>query len=173
MQVMAPGREELRRLTELRLERPVVLSLYLDLDPTEFATPPARATAVRSLLDEADRRVRDHRELSHQDRADLETSLEWARSLLERDLRAEGAHAMALFASRSADLFEAMKLPRSVRNRVEIGRSPLVGPLAVRGMECGSPLDHRVRLPPGAGIDPTRRVGRSRFAAVPARFAVS
>ena len=42
MQVTAPDREELRRLTELRLERPVVLSLYLDLDPAEFATPAAR-----------------------------------------------------------------------------------------------------------------------------------
>lgn len=130
MQVTAPDREELRRLTELRLERPVVLSLYLDLDPAEFATPPARATAIRSLLDEADRRLRDHGGLSHEDRADLGTSLDRARTLLERDLRAEGAHAMALFASESADLFEAMKLPRSVPNRVEIGRSPLVGPLA-------------------------------------------
>ena len=130
MQVTAPDRDELRRLSELQLDRPVVLSLYLDLDPAEFATPPARATAVRSLLDEADRRLRDRDGLSHQDRADLETSLERARTLLERDLPAQGAHALAVFASQAANLFEAMKLPRSVRNRVEIGRSPLVGPLA-------------------------------------------
>ena len=130
MQVTAPGREELRRLSELRLDRPVVLSLYLDLDPAAFATPPARATAVRSLLDDADRRLRDQDGLSHQDRADLETSLGRARTLLERDLPAQGAHAVAVFASEAADLFEAMKLPRSVRNRVAIGRSPLVGPLA-------------------------------------------
>jgi peptide chain release factor subunit 1 len=130
MQVTAPGREELRRLSELRLDRPVVLSMYLDLDPAAFATPPARATAVRSLLDDADRRLRDHDGLSHQDRADLETSLGRARMLLERDLPAQGAHAVAVFASQAADLFEAMKLPRSVRNRVAIGRSPLVGPLA-------------------------------------------
>ena len=108
MQVAAPDRDDLRRLTELRLDRPVVLSLYLDLDPAEFATPPARATAIRSLLDEADRRVRDYDQLSHDDRADLQTSLERARVLLERDLNAEGAHAFALFASEPADLFEAM-----------------------------------------------------------------
>ena len=130
MQVTAPDREQLRRLSELRLDRPVVLSLYLDLDPSEFATPPARATAIRSLLDEADRKLRDHNGLSHDDRVDLEASLERVRTLLERDLQAEGAHAVAVFASQSAGLFEAMKLPRSVRNRVEIGRSPLVGPLA-------------------------------------------
>jgi peptide chain release factor subunit 1 len=130
MRVTAPDRDELRRLAELRLDRPVVLSLYLDLDPTEFATPPARATAVRSLLDEAERRLRDRERLSHEDRAELETSLERARALLERDLPTEGAQALAVFASEPADLFEALKLPRPVRSRVAIGRSPLVGPLA-------------------------------------------
>ena len=130
MQVTAPDRDQLRRLSELRLDRPVVLSLYLDLDPGQFATPPARATAIGSLLDEADRKLRDHNGLSHEDRMDLETSLDRARTLLQHDLPSEGAHAVAVFASQAADLFEAMKLPRSVRNRVEIGRSPLVGPLA-------------------------------------------
>jgi peptide chain release factor subunit 1 len=130
MQVTAPDRDQLRRLSELRLDRPVVLSLYLDLDPGQFATPPARATAIGSLLDEADRKLRDHNGLSHEDRIDLETSLSRARTLLQHDLPSEGAHAVAVFASQAADLFEAMKLPRSVRNRVEIGRSPLIGPLA-------------------------------------------
>ena len=37
---------------------------------------------------------------------------------------------MAVFSSAPADLFEAIRLPRSVANRVAIGRSPLVGPLA-------------------------------------------
>ena len=59
MQVAAPDRDDLRRLAELRLDTPVVLSLYLNLDPSEFATPPARATAIRSLLDEAERCVRE------------------------------------------------------------------------------------------------------------------
>jgi peptide chain release factor subunit 1 len=130
MQVTAPGRDQLRRLAELRLDRPVVLSLYLDLDPSEFATPPARATAVRSLLDEADRRVRDSNNLSHQDRADLEATLRRASAFLERSLPTEGAHGVALFASEPAELFEAIKLPRPVSNRVAIGHSPLVGPLA-------------------------------------------
>jgi peptide chain release factor subunit 1 len=129
MQVTAPDRDALRRLAELRLDRPVVLSLYLDLDPTEFATPPARATAVRSLLDEAERRIRDGGR-AHEDRADLEASLQRAGTLLEREAPTDGAHAIAVFASQAGDLFEVMRLPRSVRNRVAIGRSPLVGPLA-------------------------------------------
>jgi len=130
MQVSAPDRDQLRRLAELRLDRPVVLSLYLDLDPSEFATPPARATAVRSLLDDAERKLRERDNLAHDDRVALQASLERASSFLQRELPTEGAHAVAVFASETAELFEALKLPRSVRSRVAIGHSPLVGPLA-------------------------------------------
>jgi peptide chain release factor subunit 1 len=130
MQVTAPDRDELRRLAQVRLDRPVVLSLYLDLDPAQFATPPARATAVRSLLDEAERRLRERDGLPHQDKVDLHASLKRAAELLERDLPTEGAHAVAVFVSNPSDLFEVITLPRPVPSRVAIGRSPLVGPLA-------------------------------------------
>ena len=130
MQVSAPDRDQLRALAELRLDRPVVLSLYLDLDPSQFATPPARKSSIRSLIDEADRRVRERNGLSHEDTTALQASLERAKAFLENDLRADGAHALAVFASEKEDLFEALKLPRSVPNRVAIGHSPLVGPLA-------------------------------------------
>src|SRR4051794_38628619 len=130
MQVSAPDRDLVRSLAELRLDRPVVLSLYLNLDPSQFATPPARKTAVRSLVDEAERRVREGNGLEHEDKKGLEASLERATAFLENDLPSVGAHAVALFASEPAGLFEALKLPRSVPNRVAIGHSPLVGPLA-------------------------------------------
>jgi peptide chain release factor subunit 1 len=130
MQVTAPDRDALRRLAEVRLDRPVVLSLYLDLDPAQFATPPARATAVRSLLDEAERKVRERDALAHDDRADLQASLERAGTLLERQLPTDGAQAVAVFASHGSGLFEVLALPRPVPSRVAIGRSPLVGPLA-------------------------------------------
>ena len=130
MQVSAPYRDQLRRLAELRLDRPVVLSLYLNLDPSEFATPPARRTAVRSLVDEAERRLRDRNALSHEDRMALQASLERATSFLENELPTDGAHGVAVFTSEPAALFEALKLPRGVPNQVAIGHSPLVGPLA-------------------------------------------
>jgi peptide chain release factor subunit 1 len=129
MQVSAPDRNQLRQLAELRLERPVVLSLYLNMDPSEFATPPARKTAIRSLIDEAERRFREQNALSHEDRAALQASLVRASDFLENDLPADGAHGVAVFASEAADLFEALPLPRSVPNQVSIGRTPLVGPL--------------------------------------------
>jgi hypothetical protein len=130
VQAAAPGTDELRRLLELRLDRPLVLSLYLDLDPTEFATPPARATAVRSLLDEADRRLRDRDGLTHQDKIDLRASLERARAFLGGEVAGDGSRAVAVFAAESAGLFETLKLPRAVRTRIAIARTPLVGPLA-------------------------------------------
>jgi peptide chain release factor subunit 1 len=129
MQVTAPDRDRLRRLAELRLGRPLVLSLYLDLDPTRFATPPARSTAVRSLLDEADRKLRDLDGLSHEEKTALRATYGRAAAFLERELSTEGAHAVAVFASEPAGLFETLKLPRSIRSRVAIGHSPLIGPL--------------------------------------------
>ena len=129
MQVSAPDRDQLRRLAELRLDRPVVLSLYLNLDPSEFATPPARKTAIRSLVDEAERRLREQDALAHDDRMGLQASLARASDFLENELPADGAHAVAVFASEPVDLFEALSLPRSVPNQVSIGRTPLVGPL--------------------------------------------
>jgi peptide chain release factor subunit 1 len=130
MQVSAPDRDQLRSLAELRLDRPVVLSLYLNLDPSQFATPPARKTSVRSLIDAAERRLREGNGLSQDDKAALQASLARATAFLQNDLPSDGAHGLALFASEPNDLFEALKLPRSVPNRVAIGRSPLVGPLA-------------------------------------------
>ncbi|HET8822328.1 MAG TPA: Vms1/Ankzf1 family peptidyl-tRNA hydrolase [Thermoleophilaceae bacterium] len=130
MQVNAPDRDQLRTLAELRLERPVVLSLYLNLDPSEFATPPARKTSVRSLIDAAERRLREQNGLEDDDRAALEASLRRASEFLENDLPTDGAHGLALFVSEENDLFQPMKLPRAVQNEVAIGRSPLVGPLA-------------------------------------------
>src|SRR5919106_1171043 len=50
-------RDNLRRLAAVKPERGRVLSVILNLDPTEFATPPARSTAVTSVLTEAAHRV--------------------------------------------------------------------------------------------------------------------
>jgi peptide chain release factor subunit 1 len=131
MHVAAPDRDELRRLAELRLDRPVLLSLYLNLDPSEFATAPARATGIRSLLDDADRSIRERDDgLEHEDRQALRRSLARARSYLEGETFSGGAQGVAVFSCEPADLLQGVMLPRPVTNRVSIGRSPLVGPLA-------------------------------------------
>ncbi len=122
----------------------MVLSLYLDLDPSGFATPPARSSAVRSLIDEAGKQI-EGAGLGKDEVKALRSSLERAESFLEADLPTEGVHSVAVFAAEPLDLFETLGLPQSLPTRIAIGRSPLVGPLAVAVNEesCGVVLVNR------------------------------
>ena len=121
--------DTLRRLSSVRPDGAQVLSVYIDLDPTEFATPPARDTQVSSLLDDADRRIREA-ELEHGERRALSEDLERLRGFLRRGLPAHGAHGLAVFCSGPAGLFEVVKLPERVDSAVVIDRGPWVEPLA-------------------------------------------
>src|SRR4051794_35218627 len=105
-----------------------VLSIFLNLDPTEFATPPARASEISSVIDDAHRRVRDSDGLSHDARKGLEEDVQRADSFL-RGLSPKGAHGFALFACGAADLFEGIRLPRPIETRAVINDSPFVEPL--------------------------------------------
>ena len=118
----------LRRLAELRPGHRV-LSLFLNLDPAMFGTGEARASAIRSLLDDAGRRVADEPGLSHDERAGLRTDLERAEAFFAREFSAGGAHGLAIFACSPADLFETLTLPRPVDNDVVIDDSPWIEPL--------------------------------------------
>lgn len=126
--------ERLRDLAALRPEGARVLSVYLDLEPSQFATAPARSTQVTSLLDEAERSVRAEQGLSHEARmalrADVDRLRDWFR---DGGFDAKGAHGLAVFCCGPADLFEAVKLPRPVEARVVIDGSPWIEPLAEMG----------------------------------------
>jgi peptide chain release factor subunit 1 len=63
--------ERLRRLAGIRAGETKVLSLFLNLDPREFATAPARSTEVRSVLDRAARLIREDEALGPAARASL------------------------------------------------------------------------------------------------------
>ena len=123
------NRATLRRLADQDATGGPVLSLYVNLDPAQFAVPAARATAIRSVVDDAARRLKQRDGLSREERAALTRDLERARSHLERDLDARGAHAIALFAGRGGDLFETVRLPRAVPSEVTIARKPFIEPL--------------------------------------------
>lgn len=119
---------DLRRLTDLRPGHPV-LSVYLDLDPSEFGTGAARASAIGSLLDEARRRVEDA-DTGHEDRQGLRDDVERVeRYFRSGEFSAKGARAMAIFCSTRADLFEVIPLGRPVDSRVVLNHSPYVEPL--------------------------------------------
>jgi peptide chain release factor subunit 1 len=128
MQTSQLDREKLRQLAGMKADGAKVLSLYLNLDPSEFATAQARRTEVRSLLDEADRRLREFQN-SHEQKVALRADLERVEQFFKGgDFK--GAHGLALFCSGPADLFEVIKLPRPVDSGVVIDDRPFVEPLA-------------------------------------------
>jgi len=118
-----------RRLLEHRTGHPVI-SLYLDLDPERFATAPARAAQVRSLIDQAARQLDAADGLGHDDlvtlRADLRRIDDYLNS---REPPFQGAGALGVFCSGRDDLFEVIQLPRPTPGRVVIGRVAYVEPL--------------------------------------------
>jgi peptide chain release factor subunit 1 len=130
MQASELTRDAIRRLAGVRLPRGKVLSLYLNLDPSEFGTAPARASAVTSLLDEAQRSVEETNGLGHEELETLRRDVERARAFFDAGDFAKGAHGVALFAAGVADLFETFKLPRPVDTGVAIADAPYIGPLA-------------------------------------------
>jgi peptide chain release factor subunit 1 len=122
--------DRLRELAETRSATGKVLSVFINLDPREFATPPARATEISSVLDEASRAIRDLDGLTHDERAALKADVERVEAALANGTDTEGARALAVFASEPAGLFEILKLPRPVEHKVAIGDTPCVEPLA-------------------------------------------
>jgi peptide chain release factor subunit 1 len=152
--------ERLRRLAEMRAGDAKVLSLFVNLDPREFATPPARRTEVRSLLDRAARRVREAGGLGHAAQASLRADLERLDSELGRGgLDAKGAHGLAVFAASAIDLFEVLKLPEPVDHDPVIADAPFVEPLSAIGTPqrwCALLVNRRIaRLfcGPGAAVE--------------------
>jgi len=121
MQTNQLSPDTLRRLAELRTDDGKVVSLYLNLDPSEFAGPQARSTAINSLLDEAERAAREEDSSVRRDVQALRDHF--------KQLDFTGAHGLAVFACSSEDLLETVKLPRSVPNCVVIDDSPYVEPL--------------------------------------------
>jgi peptide subunit release factor 1 (eRF1) len=122
-------RGRLRRLAEVRPPNGHVLSLFMNLDPTELPTPPARATAVTSLLTEAAHRV-EQTPADHDERQAMKADLARLESVLrDGDLAADGTRGVALYACTPADLLEVIRLPHPVRSQAVVGRSPFVEPL--------------------------------------------
>jgi peptide chain release factor subunit 1 len=121
--------EEVRRLVQHRGDH-LVISLYLDLDPERFATAPARASQIRSLLGEAAREVERLGDLGHEDKVALRDDIGRIESFLSSSAEPfRGARALAIFCASRDELFEAVKLLRPVQARVVIEPAPYVEPM--------------------------------------------
>jgi peptide chain release factor subunit 1 len=107
-----------------------VISLYLDLDPERFATASARASQIRSLIDDAARRIDRAKVIDHQERVSLRADLKRIDTYLSsREPPFQGARALAVFCSSRDDLFEVVQLPRTTEGRVVIEGTPYIEPL--------------------------------------------
>jgi len=156
MQANDITRERLRRLAGTRPHEGKVLSLFLNLDPREFATAPARSTEIRSILDRASRQVRDDESLTHAEKVALRDDLERLQSELgNAGLDLKGAHGVAVFASSPADLFEVLKLSEPIEHDPVIADTPFIAPLTAIGPQerwCVVLVNRRIaRLFCGAG----------------------
>jgi peptide chain release factor subunit 1 len=124
--VIVKGR--LRELARLRPEGHKVLSLFLNLDPSEFPTPRDRTVELESLLGSAEAGLRDD-SLDHAQREHLKRDLERVRSYFANEFDASGTRGVAVFAATGAGVFEVVQLPRPIASGVVIDDSPFIEPL--------------------------------------------
>ena len=125
---MVANKQRLRELAALRPEGHKVLSLYVNLDPSEFPTPRQRSSEIQSLLDTVERELRED-SLPHEQRLELKQDIERVRAFFEREFDASGTRGVAIFSASGIDLFEVQRLTRPVRSEVTIDDSPFIEPL--------------------------------------------
>jgi peptide chain release factor subunit 1 len=127
--------DALRDLAGFRATNGVVVSFYLDLDPSVTPTAGELATRVNSLLAEAGRHL-DRGELNHDQRKSLRADIDRIRRYVDQELVRDGAHGLALFADDCDHLWRPLALTESVADTVKVNEelylTPLV-PLVGRG----------------------------------------
>jgi peptide chain release factor subunit 1 len=127
-------RGRLRRLAELRPERGLVLSVFFNLDPSEFATPAARSTEVNSVVTAAAHKVDEAEGLGHEERQALRADVERVREVLRASgVASNGTHGLAVFACGPAGLLEVVRLAHPIESRAIVDDHPCVEPLVRNG----------------------------------------
>ncbi len=103
-----------------------VTSLYLNVDGRRFPRKADYLVRLEELVRAARHQAEElDRDARRSVEADLEAMSSYVRERFERD----GVRGLALFSSREAGLWEAIALPRPVRNRAVVGPEPDVLPL--------------------------------------------
>jgi peptide chain release factor subunit 1 len=126
----------LRALSAVHPQQGRVLSVFLNLDPTQFATPAARSSAITSVMTAAAHKVEESDGLTHDERMALRDDVERVRDvLLNGDVAQNGTRAVAIYACGPEDLLEVIRLRRPVENKVVLDRTPCVEPLVMQGTD--------------------------------------
>jgi peptide chain release factor subunit 1 len=165
MAVNTITRSRLRRLADVHPQRGRVLSVFLNLDPSEFATPAARSTAVTSVMTKAAHRVDEADGLDHEERVALRQDVERVRErLTSYDIAENGTRAVAVYACGEVDLLEVVRLRRPVDFEVVLDRSPYLEPLVADADEeqwavlLANRRSARLFLGDGGGLEETDRI---------------
>ena len=123
-------RERLRALADVHPERGRVLSVFLNLDPSQVPTPAARSSAITSVIHEAARCIERAGGLDHEEREALKADVERVREkLTATDIAGNGTRGVAVYACKPADLLEVVSLRRPVESNVVLDRNAYVEPL--------------------------------------------
>src|SRR6201991_4760064 len=155
----------LRALSAVHPNQGRVLSVFLNLDPTQFATPAARSSAITSVMTAAVHKVEESAGLTHEERMALRDDVERVRDvLLGSDIAANGTRAVAVYACGPEDLLEVVRLRRPVENRVVLDRTAFVEPLVLHGTDerwmvlLTNRGAARLFLGPGDALEKTDRI---------------
>src|SRR3954470_6097032 len=154
----------LRALAAVHPDEGRVLSVFLNLDPAEFATPGARSSAITSVLTAAAHKVESKEGLTHEERMALFDDVERVRDVLLSDVASNGTRAVAVYACGPADLLEVVRLRRPVENRVVLDRTAFVEPLVLHGTDerwmvlLANRRAARLFFGPGDALEETDRI---------------
>jgi peptide chain release factor subunit 1 len=137
--------ELIRTLAGTRAPQESVLSIYLDLDPARFGTPPARQGEIDSLIDAAHREIgeRDH---PREELMALREGLQRARELLNDPELPQGARSAAVFVCEPLGLELSVRISRPLASQAIVSDEPFIAPLlegAEPGRVCVAVVDER------------------------------
>jgi hypothetical protein len=129
-----------RRLLEATAGEHPVISAVFDLDPSQFATAPARATQAASLIDAGHNLEKADETLNHDARQAVRSDLERLDSYLgSADFPVNRAGALAIYVSAGDDLFETVVLSRPARSRAARAAAGGRGRCSRRPPSAGAP----------------------------------
>lgn len=118
----------LRSLSGIEADEPVVVSMFINLDPSRFATAPARSTQFNSLLNELSEQIRA-RDLSHDAQEALKADRERIERFLEEEIDFSEAEAVAIYSAQALDFFQAIKLAEPLDAAVHVDLRPMLEPV--------------------------------------------
>jgi peptide chain release factor subunit 1 len=123
--------DQLRELAAFRSAHDSAISLYVGVDPSIVPTGRDLASHTRSLLDSAERELKEQRgELSHEERMALERDLDRIASWFGSEFDRAGVLGVAVFAAELEHLFQPLLLPSSVNDEARVGTQLYLTPLA-------------------------------------------